>query len=82
MPGQDRTGPLGEGAMTGREMGLCKGKSQGFRRNFGRGFGKRCRRNFGNIILTKSDEKKILEAELTELEAEKSDVEKRLKGLD
>lgn len=45
MPGGDRTGPLGEGPMTGRGMGFCGGNAAGgvaepgFRR--GRGFGPR-----------------------------------------
>jgi len=41
MPGGDRTGPLGEGPMTGRGDGYCAGGSgAGYaaRRGFGRGF--------------------------------------------
>jgi hypothetical protein len=38
MPGFDRTGPLGQGPMTGRGFGPC-GRGLGWRRGFGRGFG-------------------------------------------
>lgn len=46
MPGGDRTGPLGQGPLTGRGLGLCGnysgrarglGRGQGFQRGFGRG---------------------------------------------
>lgn len=46
MPGGDRTGPLGEGPMTGRGMGLCGSyptpdhAQSGLGRGFGRGFGR------------------------------------------
>lgn len=79
MPGQDRTGPLGQGSLTGRGLGLCgNGRSQGFgcRRGFGRGFGFR-----RQITLTKDEEKKILESELGELNLEKQEIEKRLKEI-
>ena len=46
MPGGDRTGPLGEGAMTGRQLGYGAGFDSpgftqriGFGRGRGRGFG-------------------------------------------
>jgi len=38
MPGQDGTGPLGQGAGTGRGLGPC---GSGVRRGRGRGFGLR-----------------------------------------
>jgi len=45
MPGGDRTGPEGQGSMTGRGLGYCLGSnSPGFAfgrgRGFGRGFGR------------------------------------------
>ena len=67
MPKQDRTGPLGQGALTGRGFGCCRAG---------------CRRGLGRtqpLSLTKEQEKKILEAELVEIEAEKANIEKRLK---
>ena len=36
MPGGDRTGPLGEGAITGRKFGHCGDFGKGRRKNFGR----------------------------------------------
>ena len=46
MPGGDRTGPMGEGPMTGRGAGYCAGTTgvgyaprRGFRLGLGRGFG-------------------------------------------
>jgi len=78
MPGQDRTGPLGQGAMTGRGLGPCGG---GMRRGFGRGFGRgRCPAKFA-VGFSKDEEKKILEAELKQMETNKQDIEKRLKEI-
>ena len=71
MPGQDGTGPAGQGPLTGRGLGPCGG---GMRRGCcGRGFG----RGFGygrQVSFTKDEEKKILEAE-------KQEIENRLKEL-
>lgn len=57
MPGGDRTGPRGEGPMTGRGMGYCAGYSVpgymdpsprlGLGRRFGRGIGRGFGRGFG-----------------------------------
>lgn len=77
MPGQDKTGPSGQGALTGRGFGSCGG-GFGFRRGFGRCFGGRFSQP---IEFTKDQEKKILQAELSEIEAEKTEIEKRLKDL-
>lgn len=52
MPGGDRTGPLGQGPMTGRGLGFCSGNNTpgystpGFFRRFGRGFGRGFGRRF------------------------------------
>ena len=43
MPGYDKTGPEGQGSMTGRGMGPCNPKApkgRGVGRGFGRGFGR------------------------------------------
>jgi hypothetical protein len=83
MPGMDRTGPLGQGPLTGRGLGPC---GAGFRRGFGRGMG----RGFGfrrfamapqTMELTPANEKQILQEELKEIELEKKEIEKRLKEL-
>ena len=85
MPGQDRTGPLGQGRLTGRGLGPCgRGfiRRLGIKRGLGRGLGFRARTFLEEpIILTEAEEKKILEAELKEIEDEKKEVEKRLKEL-
>ena len=77
MPGQDKTGPMGYGPRTGRGFGPC---GCGTRRGFGRGFGGRC---WGTVpvTLSKEEEKKILEAELKEIDLEKQEIEKRLKEM-
>lgn len=55
MPAGDRTGPLGQGPMSGRALGYCAGApgpgyanpAPGFGRGFGRGFGFRGGRGRG-----------------------------------
>jgi len=81
MPGFDKTGPLGQGAITGRGLGPCGG---GMRRGCGRGFGRGMgfRRGFATpVTLTKDEEKKILEADLKDIEVEKEAIQKRLKEM-
>ncbi|MCK5822907.1 MAG: DUF5320 domain-containing protein [Bacteroidales bacterium] len=47
MPRGDRTGPAGNGPMTGRQMGYCAGNDQaGYTSGFG-GFARGLRRGFG-----------------------------------
>jgi len=88
MPNNDKTGPNGQGPRTGRQMGDCdnamplagRGFGQcggGMRRGFrGNGFG--CRRQ---VSLTADEEKKILEADLKDIESSKEAIQKRLKEL-
>jgi len=79
MPNMNGTGPQGQGAMTGRGLGLCGGR---IRRGCGRGFGRgRFAMGTEQVTLTKDQEKKVLESELVEIEAEKSEIQKRLKGI-
>ena len=56
MPGGDRTGPLGQGPMTGSGFGYCSGSDRagaaygpgrGFGRGYGRGFGRSFGRGYG-----------------------------------
>lgn len=62
MPGGDKKGPMGEGPMTGRGLGLCagndtpgsatdinqgRGMGRGLGRGFGRGSGRRQSRGWG-----------------------------------
>jgi hypothetical protein len=77
MPNFNGTGPQGIGAMTGRGLGYCRGGMQGcFGKGYTRSFGFRRR-----ITLTKEEEKKILEAELKEIDLEKQEIEKKLKEI-
>ncbi|MFH1471209.1 MAG: DUF5320 domain-containing protein [Candidatus Micrarchaeota archaeon] len=77
MPYGDGTGPFGQGQLTGRGLGPC---GCGMRRGRGRGFGRGLRFGYSKpVALTKEGEKKILEAELKEVEAEREAIEKRLK---
>ena len=76
MPGYDRTGPSGQGPMTGRGLGACGGGMQrGFGRGYKRGFG------FRRMPLTEKNEKEILETELKKIVLEKKEIEKRLKEI-
>ncbi|HJX05280.1 MAG TPA: DUF5320 domain-containing protein [Candidatus Nanoarchaeia archaeon] len=68
MPGQDGTGSLGRGPLTGRGFGPC-GRGLGWRRGFGRGFGWN-----EPVELSNEEQKKILEAE-------KVAIDKRLEEL-
>jgi len=83
MPRQDGTGPSGQGPMTGRGLGPCgRGLRRGFGRGFGRGMGWRCWGAFPQqVTFTEAEEKKLLEAELKEIELEKQEIHKRLKEL-
>jgi hypothetical protein len=69
MPGQDGTGPLGQGNLTGRGLGPCgRGLARG--RRFGRCFALN-----EPIELSKEEQKKTLEEE-------KATIDKRLKELE
>jgi hypothetical protein len=72
MPQQDRTGPLGQGPMTGRGLGFCR-RGFGYRKGFGFGF--------QPVQLSETDERKILEQELKDIGSEREEIEKRLKEL-
>jgi len=90
MPGYDGFGPDGRGPLTGRGFGYCNGRGFGRfagGRCFGRGYG--FRRAFRDDFyagsyerpLTKTEEKKILEEELKEIEEEKKAIESKLKEI-
>ncbi len=93
MPGFDRTGPLGRGAMTGKRMGYCAnaadetgvfrgrgfGAGYGRGRGFGRGFG--YGRGFYNQGIADVSEKTILENEVNTLKDQLVFLEKRLSEL-
>jgi len=84
MPGLDGTGPFGEPNWPCRRMyGRGAAFRSGFGRSFDRGFGYAQRARFTEpVTLTKDDQKKILEAELKEIELEKQEIENKLKELE
>ncbi len=92
MPGFDRTGPAGQGPMTGGRQGDCTGSD--FRRGAGRrfngrglghnslfGFGYGFRHGFRNQNrwnVADQSEKRVIENEITTLKDQLSALEKRL----
>lgn len=73
MPGRDGTGPLGQGAMTGRGLGICGSAGQrvygrGLGMGYGLGRGYYCGRIVNPIYTdsteTLAQEKAVLEARL------------------
>jgi len=88
MPQGDRTGPNGQGPMTGRGRGFCSGfNGSGFANpGFGRGFGRgRCfgfRQDFVQPqVITEVQESEFLKQELEQINVEKAEIEARLKEL-
>lgn len=84
MPNFDKTGPQGQGKMTGRGLGPCgqgKFRSMGFGgrcRGYGRGLG----RYFGwNAPQTKEEKTEDLKAYKQSLQEELEDVEKELSSV-
>lgn len=87
MPGRDGTGPLGQGAFTGRGAGLCQGGT-GQRlggQGRGMGFGARCglgRRGKGRgMNISRGSEKSFLEREKADLQMRLKDVSNDLENL-
>jgi len=77
MPGFDGTGPMARGMGRGRGRGAC-GRGLAFGRGFGRGAGY-CA--FVPADLTVDEQKKILKAQLAEMDLEKKEIEAKLKEL-
>jgi len=78
MPNKDGTGPRMLGPMSGRGMGPCEGGMR-WGRGRGCGYGRGYGFKFGRVMtLTAPEQKKILEAELKEIESEKQAIEARL----
>jgi hypothetical protein len=77
MPGLDGTGPFGDASWQ------CR-RAYGIGAGFRGGFGRRLRQGYPvvePVSLDKDQQKKILSAQLTELEAEKQAIENKLKQL-
>ena len=82
----DGTGPTSRGRISGRGLGPCGGGAGfgGRGRGSGRGFGRGAGRGYGcvePVVLSSEEQKKILKAELEDIEAEKQEIEKKLKEL-
>lgn len=92
MPRGDKTGPAGQGVMTGRSRGYCTGYNMPGYMNqcFGRGFGQRfgMGRGFGRRLWTTPQEMIQANNELTEkellndLKAERTEIDKAIKELE
>ncbi|KKS31446.1 MAG: hypothetical protein UV00_C0005G0022 [candidate division WWE3 bacterium GW2011_GWF1_42_14] len=80
MPYFDRTGPQGQGPMTGRGMGPCGGDMGFGRRGFGRGYGRGLRSWFASP--TKAQIKEGLAQYRKDLENELEQVKAEQKGLE
>jgi len=78
MPNRDKTGPTGQGPLTGRGFGPCgKGSGRGFGFGCGRGFGRGLGRFFGwNQPQTKEEQAQALVDYRKALEEELQDVKK------
>lgn len=83
MPRLDKTGPKGQGPMTGRGvgscgrmcgMGMCFGRCQGYSRGLGKYFG-------WNNPQTKDEKIEDLKDYIKSLQEEKEDAEKKLTDL-
>jgi hypothetical protein len=80
MPGGDKTGPLGEGPMTGRKGG--QGRGMGMRR--GKGFGRQAAvpSYDDEAPHSRQNEAETLRQEARELEAALEDIKNRLAQLE
>jgi len=96
MPRGDKTGPVGQGSMTGRATGYCAGYNtpgylntccgKGFGGGFGRGreFGQRFGRRFWTTPqeIIQANKEPTEKELLSELKAEKAEIDKAIKELE
>ena len=96
MPGFDRTGPMGQGPMTGRGLGNCgagrgvsqggavygRGRGFGFGQGRGFGFGPAAARGYAPAQPAAQDEASWLRNQADALEAELQGIKARLSELD
>jgi hypothetical protein len=87
MPGGDRTGPLGQGPVTGRGAGFCRGFGGGRGPGIGRGFHRGRGPGMGRGIsygrrFVEEDEVGILRREAEYLSSSLETVNKRLEQLE
>ena len=92
MPGYDRTGPRGQGQMTGGGFGYCGtgrgyrrpgfrrfGAGVGYGRGAGNGFGHRRAYNYDTPTMSVDEEKDILKEEIEFLRSRLNELEKNQK---
>ncbi len=84
MPKGDRTGPMGQGPVTGRGLGYCRGSElPGFGRGHSRGMGYGRGYGFGLWpSYSKDDEIQTLKDQAESLKRAQKDIEKRLGELE
>ncbi|HBI16721.1 MAG TPA: hypothetical protein DDY52_00985 [Candidatus Moranbacteria bacterium] len=83
MPRQNKTGPMGQGSMTGRKGGFCEG-AYGPGLGVGRGYGRvMCGWFFQKYqAMSKKDKQELLKSEIEDLKQELQMVEGELKELE
>lgn len=89
MPGGDRTGPEGQGPLTGRRMGYCDGnetptggfRGRGFQRGFSRGFRNRYYRRSVSPIAENTNNEEQLKEDISILKKQLETLENRLENL-
>lgn len=91
MPQRDGTGPMGEGTMTGRGLGICSGTNEsrggrGLGRGCGRGGGRGVGRGMGRVgglsDLSAKTPTELLQEEKAILKSRVDALEKRLENLE
>lgn len=82
MPGRDGTGPMGQGSMSGRGLGLCSGTPI---RKCGYGLGRGLRQGYGRNCFSYSpnseSEKQLLSEQKDLLESRLDFINKKLENL-
>lgn len=92
MPGLNRMGPMGNGPMTGRGLGLCRSTNPtGFKygRGFGRGMGLGCGRgvgrgfavNYTSAPISEEEQKANLISQKEFLESELENISKQIEEI-
>ena len=75
MPNEDKTGPTGEGPMTGRKLGQCGG-GQGQGQGLGCGRHLRGRRFCQTDLMSKEEKRQAIGQEIIALQKELEELEK------
>ena len=86
MPGRDGTGPMGRGAINGRDLGVCTGANAlRYGAGSGLGLGLGCRRGFGRNFIAdptvSKTQKELLQEQKELLESRLDIISKQLGSL-